>query len=324
MEERDNLVGDSAPAIQRGHPRVSAAIIAYNEERDLPGCLETLSWCDDMVVVVDDKSTDDTAAVARKYTEKVFVRPWPGWSAQKNFAFDQCMGDWILSVDADEQIPAQLREEILEMIRRPDAAVGYFIPRRNIWIDQWLRHGGWYPDYTLRLFRKGRGTCRYRVHERIEVDGPTGVLKTPLDHYNIKRIDEHIQTALRATEAEAEEMLENGVRFCWLPPVGLVKAFVRDALRGPRDSLTLYLLAKRTFKNRFVLIWALPFLPHWKFFRMYVLKLGFLDGLRGLLVAALSAMYVVLKYAKYWEKRWAAKPIGLRDQRDQSAGRRPG
>ncbi len=119
-----------------------------------------------------------------------------------------------------------------------------------------------------------------------------------------------------------QDHLENGLRFCWLPPVGLVKAFVRDALRGPRDRLSLYLLAKRTFKNRFVLIWALPFLPLGKFLRMYVLKLGFRDGLRGLLVAALSAMYVVLKYAKYWEKRRSAEPDVLRDERGQSGGTR--
>lgn len=296
--------------------RLSAAIIAFDEEQDLPGCLESVAWCHEIVVVVDDKTTDDTAAVARKYTEKVFVRPWPGWSPQKNFAFEQCTGDWILSVDADERAPGPLREEILETIARPDAAVGYFLPRRNIWIGRWLRYGGWYPDYTLRLFRRGRGTCRYRVHERIEVDGPTGVLKTPLDHYNIRRIDEHIQTALRATEAEAEEMLEHGVRFCWLPPARLVWTFLREGLRGPRDRLSLYLLAKRTFKNRFVLVWALPFLPFWKFFRMYVLKRGFLDGTRGFLVAVLSAVYVVLKYAKYWEKRWAA-------ERDRPGTRRP-
>lgn len=311
----------SARGEKRGRG-VSAAIIAFNEEVDLPGCLESLGWCDEVVVVVDDKTTDDTAAVARKYTEKVFVRPWPGWSAQKNFAFEQCTGDWILSVDADERVPAPLREEILEVIGRRDAAVGCYIPRRNIWLGRWLRHGGWYPDYTLRLFRRGRGTCRYRVHERIEVDGSTGVLKSPLDHHSIKNIDEHIQTALRATEAEAEEMLENGLRLCWLPPMGLVKAFLREALRGPWDRLTLYLLAKRSLKNRFALIWALPFLPFWKFFRVYVLKLGFLDGLRGLLVAALSATYVVLKYAKYWEKRRLAGAMRLANHQDPSRGKR--
>jgi len=301
--------------------RLSAAIIAFNEEEDLPACLESLTWCDEIVVVVDDKTTDETAAVSRKYTDKVFVRRWPGWSPQKNFAFEQCTGDWILSVDADERVPASLREEILGVIDHPDAAVGYFMPRRNIWIGQWVRHGGWYPDYALRLFRKGRGRCRYQAHEVIEVDGSTGVLKTPLYHDNIKRIDEHVQTALRATDAEAEEMLENGFRVCWLPPLALVKAFVRDLFRGPLNRLTLRLLVKETFRNRFVLVWALPFLPLWKFFRMYVLELGFRDGVRGLLIAALSAMYVVLKYAKYWEKTRSAGPVLLRDQRDPSEGR---
>lgn len=322
-----NLANDVASAPQwvreegRGW-RISAAVIAYNEERDLPGCLDSVSWCDDIVVVVDDKTTDGTAAIARKYTEKVFVRPWQGWSAQKNFAFAQCTGDWILSVDADERVPARLREEILEVIGWPDAAVGYFVPRRTIWIGQLLQHGGWYPDYTLRLFRKDRGACRYRVHERIEVDGPTGVLKTPLEHHNVRTIDEYFETTLRATDAEAEEMLENSLRFCWLPPVGLMKAFIRDALRGPRDRLSLYLLAKKTFKNRFVLIWALPFLPLWKFFRMYVVKRGFLDGFRGLLVAVLAAIYVVLKYAKYWEKRRAAESVVHGEGRDSPGSRR--
>ncbi len=317
-EERARAQNESGGV--RGAGRISAAIIAFNEEKDLPGCLESLNWCDEIVVVVDDKTTDETAAVARKYTDKIFVRRWPGWSPQKDFAFEQCTGDWILSVDADERIPAGLREEIRGVIDHPGAAVGYFVPRRNIWIGQWVRHGGWYPDYALRLFRKGRGRCQYRAHEVIAVDGPTGVLKTPLHHDNIKRIDEHVQTALRATDAEAEEMLEKGLRVCWLPPLALVKDFVRDVFRGPLDRLTLRLLVKKSFRNRFVLIWGLPFLPLWKFFRMYVLELGFRDGVRGLLIAALSAMYVVLKYAKYWEKTRAARPALLRDGAGPSEG----
>lgn len=290
-----------------GVARISAAIIAFNEEEDLPGCLESLAWCDEIVVVVDAKTTDDTVAVARKYTDRVFVRPWPGWSAQKNFAFEQCTGEWILSIDADERVPAELREEIQRTLPQAGETVGYFMARRSLWVGQWLRYGGWYPDYTLRLFRRGAGVCRYRVHERIEVDGSTEFLRTPLEHYPFKTIDEHVLSALRATDAEAEEMLENEVRFCWLPPADVLREFVREAVRGPWDRMTLRLVAKRTFKNRFVLIWFLPFAPFVRFFNLYVLKQGFRDGIRGLWVATFSAFYTILKYTKYWQKRVATR-----------------
>lgn len=278
---------------------VSAAIICRDEERDLPACLESVRWCDEAVVVIDTRTTDATADVAASAGARVHHRDWQGWSEQKNFAFQQCRGDWILSIDADERVTPELRDEILSTISGTPLN-GFYVPRRNYWMGRWIQHGGWYPDHTLRLFRRGHGECRYMVHERIEVDGETGMLRSPLIHDNIQAIDEHIVTALRATEAEAREMLANQVRFYLLLPFRPIVAYLRDFLGGPKTRLRAYLLAKRHFKNRVEIAWLVPFAPFAKFLHMYVLKQGFRDGWHGLWLACLSAVYVVLKYAKFW------------------------
>jgi glycosyltransferase involved in cell wall biosynthesis len=287
----------------RSGPTVSAAIIALNEEHQLPKCLESLRWCDEVVVVVDAKTTDNTAAVAERYGAKVFHRAVDGHreglTPQKNFALAQCTSDWIFSIDADEHVPPDLREEILATVRAP-RAVGYYVSRRNIWLGRWIRHGGWFPDHTLRLFRRGSGEYQYMAHERIEVDGPTGVLRCSLVHSNNETIGEHLGTTMRATDLEAHEMIVNGMRFyplfAWRP----LANYARDVLAGPKTKMNAYLLAKKHFKNRVALAWAVPFLPLLKFTHMYVVKQGYRDGTHGYWLAVLSAIYVALKYAKYW------------------------
>ena len=287
---------------------ISAALIARDEERDLPACLESLKWCDDVVVVVDSRSTDATAEVAKAAGARVIFRAWEGWTPQRNFAFGQCRGEWIFAVDADERITPELRDEILATIRDPRAANGYFVGRRNHWLGRWIRHGGWYPDYAIRLFRRGTGVCRYMVHERIEIDGPTSRLQNDLMHDNIQAINEHMTTALRATDGEAREMLANGVCFYMLLPWRPIVAYVRELCGGPCTYLRAYLLAKKHFKNRAIVLWYIPIAPAVKFLRMFVLQQGYKDGIHGFWVAVLSAMYVVLKYAKYWELTHSPKP----------------
>lgn len=301
---------DPAGCSQPSRPSVSAAIIALNEERDIPACLESLTWCDEIIVVVDTATTDRTAALASDAGARVFHRAWEGWTPQKNFAFAQCRGTWILSVDADERLTPELRDEILATTARPEALDGYFVPRQNIWLGRWIRHGGWYPDYTLRLFRRGRGECKYQVHERIEVIGQTAQLTHPLVHQTVRHLDEHVLAALKATEFEVREMIANRMRFYWVFPWAALIGYMRDLLSDAPNKDRAYLLAKRHFKNRVGLIWFVPFSPLAKFLYMFVVMRGFKDGMRGLLLAALSAFYVFLKYAKYW----AVKSSGTVDR----------
>ncbi len=282
---------------------IAGAVICLDEEVDLPGCLRSLAFCDDLVVVVDSRTRDRSAEIAREQGARVYVREWPGWTPQKNFAFGVAGGEWILSVDADERVSPELRDEILATIRRPDACNGYYVARRNYWLGKWLHHGGWYPDYTLRLFRKAVGECRYQVHERIEVQGATGVLRNDLLHYNIVDIDEHLRTMMRATGAEAQEMVHNGLRFYWIFPFGPFVSYLRHLFRGPVTRLHAYLLAKEVFKNRVQVVWWVPLLPLFRFLHIFVYKRGFLDGAHGFFMALLSAIYVMVKYAKYWELR---------------------
>ena len=151
-------------------PTLSVVVITRNEEARIRACLDSVAWADD-IVVVDAESEDKTARIAREVTERVFVRPWPGFAAQKNFAIEQARSDWVLSLDADETVTPELREEIQTLLGAPAALDGYAVRRRNIFWGRWVRHGGLYPDWQLRVFRRGRGRFVERVvHESVRVD----------------------------------------------------------------------------------------------------------------------------------------------------------
>ena len=160
--------------------RVSVTIIAWNEEDRLKGCLESVGWADE-IIVIDAESTDKTVQVAREFTDKIWVRPWPGFAAQKNFALELAEGEWILSLDADERVTPELRSRIDAIVRANGPADGYSIPRRNLFWGAWVRHGGLYPDYQLRLFRRGAGRfVDSAVHESVTVAGRVEKLAEPL------------------------------------------------------------------------------------------------------------------------------------------------
>src|SRR2546422_2116013 len=161
----------------------SALVITLNEERNIADCLASVAWTDE-IVVVDACSTDRTVELGRRFTDRVFVRPWPGYGPQKNFAMAQATADWILIVDADERVSEELREEIQALLQKPGSAVAYRISRRNFYYGTWIRGAGQYPDPQLRLVRRGYG--RYNdlpVHEHLEVNGPIGDLHGHLDHH---------------------------------------------------------------------------------------------------------------------------------------------
>ena len=241
---------------------VTVTVITLNESANLAAALESVSWADE-IVVVDSESTDDTVAIARKFTDKVIVRPWPGYIAQKNFAAEQARHDWIVSLDADERISPPLGQEIRELLQRGPQAAGYRMPRVTFHLGRWIRSTDWYPDYQLRLYdrRRGRWAGRY-VHESVKVEGPTADLRGEILHYAYRDLGHHLQTMDRYTTLAARQMYEDGRRAGWL-------------------DLALH--------------------PPAAFLRNYVLRAGFRDGVPGLIVSAMNARYVGLKFAKLWE-----------------------
>jgi glycosyltransferase involved in cell wall biosynthesis len=241
--------------------RVTATVITFNEAANIEAALASLDFADE-IVVVDSESTDDTVAIARRFTDKVIVRPWPGYIAQKNFAAGQASHDWIFSLDADERVSTPLADEIRALAEPPEAA-GYRVPRVTFHLGRWLRSTDWYPDYQLRLYdrRRARWTGRH-VHESVTVDGPVGRLGREILHYAYRDLSHHLLTMDRYTTLAARQMFEDGRRAGW---------------------------------------WDLALHPPAAFLRNYLLRGGFRDGVPGLIVSAMNARYVGLKLAKLWE-----------------------
>ncbi len=245
---------------------LSVAIIALNEERNIRACLEGVRWAEE-VVLCDSGSTDRTLAIAAKYGARTFQDPWRGFSAHKNLALARCSQPWILILDADERVTPGLQAEIEEILRADGPADGYSVARKNFFLGEWIRHGGWYPDRSLRLFRRGRGHFLPRaVHEVLEVAGSVGTLRHPLEHYTYGSVADFLRRMDRYAALASEELFKVGHR-----------CRVQD--------LTLR--------------------PFWTFLRMYLLQRGFLDGWRGLLLAGLYASYTLAKYAYLWERERA-------------------
>ena len=244
--------------------RLSVVVVTLNEEERLRACLESAAWADELIVV-DALSQDKTVQIAREFTDRVIVRAWPGFAAQKNFAIDEAGGDWILSLDADELVSAELRDEIARVLAENGPHDGYRTPRRNIFWGQWVRHGGLWPDWQVRLFRRGRGRFVDRVvHESVEVMGSVGRLESPLIHPSYRDVSDFLARSDRYSTLAAEEWLRSG---------------------------------KRVRASDMVLR------PLGRFLSMYVLRRGFLDGARGFLLASLYAYYVLIRSVKAWERR---------------------
>jgi glycosyltransferase involved in cell wall biosynthesis len=238
-------------------------VITWNEEERLASCLAGLAWADE-IVVVDAESSDGTVEVARQFTDRIVVQPWLGFAAQKNFALTQATGHWILSVDADEEVSGELRDEITVVLAGAGTAVGYAVPRRNIFWGRWVRHGGLYPDWQIRLFRRGRGRFVDRaVHESVDVDGAVSRLEGTLVHRSYRSVGEFLERANRYSALAAADLVQSGAR------VGAAQ---------------------------------LVFRPLGRFLGMYVFRRGFLDGMPGLLLAGLYAYYVFIRSARVWEK----------------------
>jgi glycosyltransferase involved in cell wall biosynthesis len=229
-----------------------------------------VAWADE-IVVVDGESTDKTVALAREFTDRVWVRPWPGFAAQKNFALEQASGDWVLALDADERVTPDLHARIARIVADDAAgrpvADGYALPRKNIFWGRWVRHGGLYPDYQLRLFRRRAGRfLADAVHESVRVEGRVERLGEALLHHSYRSLEDFVQRSNRYSTLAAGEWLR----------------------RGKRAGLA-----------------DLIFRPLGRFLSMYIIQRGFLDGWRGFVLAVLYADYVFLRMAKAWEARLA-------------------
>lgn len=288
---------------------LSVVVIAKNEEHDLPGCLASASFADE-IVVVDSESDDCTLQIAEAAGARTFVHAWQGFSVQWNQAIDAATREWVLILAADERISEELAAELQAVVAgKQSGQDGFYMPRRNHFLGRWIAHSGWYPRYELRLFRCGRGRMDGRiVHERIVVDGPVGYLRGDIVHLGRSNLADYVENMNLCTTLEAQEALVQGMRLTWLPPFGAVARFLGEAVRPPYDRMRLYFLAKDHFKNRVAVIWLLPFFPLAKFVRMYLLQRGFLDGLPGFVLAVMSSFYVIVKYFKLWELRREPTP----------------
>jgi glycosyltransferase involved in cell wall biosynthesis len=280
--------------------KISAIVIAFNEEHDLGECLASLAWCDE-IIVVDSGSTDRTRDIAARYGARIFVRPFAGFSDQKNFAAEQAGNDWILSIDADESVSDELREEILHALPGESAAAGFFIPRLNLWLGKPIRHGGWWPDHTLRLYRRSAARWAGVSHEAVAVEGRAGVLRHPIVHKSLRDVHDHLRKGLCSSVLELKEAKGRELRLGWLPPLGLYFSCLREFFSGPLTPLRARAIYKQRLKNKVDLVWLLPFHPFLRFFYMYVVRTGFRDGAAGFWVAYTSAVVEAMKMLRIWE-----------------------
>lgn len=250
--------------------RISAIVITKNEARNIIACLDSLRFCDE-VIVVDSGSTDDTISLAERAGARVVFNPWSGYGPQKNFALSLATGDWVLSVDADERVSPALAVEVEQATASVDKD-GFEMPRLSTFCGREMWHSGWYPDYVLRLFRRGR--ARFSdviVHERVVCQGMVGRLATPLTHHPVIRLEDALSRMDRYSTSNAE-ILTNSRQQVW---------FIEGILHGL-----------------------------WSFLRSYVLRAGFCDGREGFLLAVAIAEGSYYRYMKAWVLQYARRRAG--------------
>jgi glycosyltransferase involved in cell wall biosynthesis len=249
--------------------KVSAVVIVYNEEKNLRECLETVKWADE-IVVVDSHSRDRTVEIAREFTEKIFQREYKGQIDKKRFAVSQASHDWVFSIDADERVTQELKQEIQGVLKQgAGEVVGYDMPRMTRHLGRWILHGEWYPDRVVRLFRRGR--MRYGgvdPHDRVILEGPRGHFSGMLLHYSYRDFAHQIQRVQSYSDQAAKAQFAEGRR------TGFRNLFLR---------------------------------PPFKFLKCYFLKRGFLDGWPGFIIAFTSAFFVLAKYTKLYEMGFSTK-----------------
>lgn len=243
---------------------VSCTVVCQDEAAQIASCLESARWCD-QVVVVDGGSRDGTVAIAESVADRVLHNPWPGYRAQKQFAFEQATGDWVLSLDADERITPELASEVQAVLARPlPAEVGGFrVPRLVSYLGRWWYRGGWYPRPVVRLVRRERAVWGGTdPHDRLEVTGRVLRLEAPILHYTYADVADHLRSVAKLTAVAARQV-----------PAGRRVGLAR--LAGD---------------------------PAWRFLRAWLLRGAALEGVAGCFVAATDAFYTFLRWARVWER----------------------
>jgi glycosyltransferase involved in cell wall biosynthesis len=250
---------------------VSVYVLTYNNRRTIEGCLKSLNWAEELVVV-DSLSTDGTYEICQRYTEKVYQRGWAGHRDQYQYAADLTTREWIMFVDADEEVPPELAEEIRRTLDEgADGFDGFLVYRRTYYLGRWIQYGGWYPDCEIRLYRRNKGRWEGGLHAKVAVDGKVGSLKNQYLHYTYRDISDQIQTIDKYSRIAAEDLAKSGEKFC---------------------------------------LFKLLFHPPFRFIKEYFIKSGFRDGVPGLIIIVSTMFYVFMKYAKLWELTNSKKENG--------------
>jgi glycosyltransferase involved in cell wall biosynthesis len=244
-------------------PRLSAIVITKNEAANIAACLDSVAFCDERIVV-DSGSDDDTVAIAQAHGATVHHHPWQGFGKQKQAALSHATGDWVLLIDADERVTSALAAQIQKAIAQPTAD-GYEMPRLSTFLGRPMRHSGWYPDYILRLFRRGKARISDDlVHERVICEGAVSRLTEPLLHFPVTTLESALSRVDRYSTANAQMLVASGRRV----------SFASGFLHGL-----------------------------FTFFKAYILRAGFLDGREGFLLAVLNAEGAYYKYMKAWSTK---------------------
>jgi hypothetical protein len=238
---------------------ISACIITLNEENNLPRALASLTNIADEIIIVDSGSTDRTEEITRAHGASFIFRAWTNYSDQKNYAAECASNDWILSLDADEELSSVLQSSLLAWKKHPPEYSVYELARRTWYLGAWIQHSGWYPDFQRRLYLRGNAFFSGIIHESLRFEGQPGRLAGDLLHYTVTSFAEHEANVERYTTLAAQQMFDSGKR-SWLAAMWL----------------------------------ATP----WSWFQNFVLRGGFMDGYRGALIAQMAARSVRLKYAK--------------------------
>ena len=244
--------------------KLTVLIPCCNEENNIADCIESVRWADE-IFIVDSFSTDSTLDIAGRYTERIVQHEYVNSARQKNWAIPQATHEWVLVVDADERVTPELRDRIERILSTDPPHDAYNIKRMSYFFGKLIRHCGWHKDYLVRLFKRDAG--RYEdieVHADVKVPGSVGTIHEYFTHYTDESFAQYFEKFDRYTALSAADLFRKGVQPTWL----------RITIR-----------------------------PMWRFFRMYILRLGFLDGLHGLILCGLSAMVVFTKYARLWEMR---------------------
>jgi len=253
---------------------ISAVIITYNEEKRLEAALKSVAGVASEIIIVDSFSSDDTVKIAKKYTNKVFRQKWTNFADQKNFANSRASFPWILSLDADERLSPELREELLQIKSGEPDSSGFSMPRKVFYLGKWIRHSVWYPDRKIRLFRKDKARWEGEyVHEKLVIEEKIQKLKGAIHHFTYRNISEHLARVDKFSDLGAQKLYTQKKKCRW---------------------------------------YHLVFLPFFRFAKSFFLKAGFLDGYAGFVISVLHGYAIFIRYAKLreiWKKGEKIEPF---------------